>query len=1606
MRESTVVHGFTAAENLGRLRNCLKGEAREHVSGLLYTATDPAVIMKTLEQTYGRPEIIIDRALEEIKKLPRSGSSASELNTLATKLQNIVTSISCVDNRGYLLNPMLARQVIDKLSLPLQVKWWDFAEQSTGEGEPEIVRLSRFLMGEADKAMRHSYSTPSRSTTDMNVARETRAKPPRINERRRVYTTSAEKKDVCHCCGEGHLTTQCGRLAAMTVPERWKWAKEARICFLCLRSKHQRFRCGAKKCGVNECREPHHALLHLRKDAEAVREPTERKESAGKPTRNEESVMTASAHKANTNEKVLLKVCPITVKGRNGEEVSTYALLDEGSTITLVDEEIAAKIGADGPKRPLNIHGINSSQREAQSRMVSLAVRGKEQPHYHQIKARTVKKLTLGNHSVRREVVQQLRHLKTLREDDVCYENVKPRVLIGADNWHLIVTRKLLAGKKNQPAASLTLLGWTVHGSAPRGVVMSQGIDRVLHIRSWQGDGSRDELFEMVKSHFDMDALGISSKKKPVAEEERALKIFSDTVRKVDGRFEVGLPWREDVVSMPSSYDMAIQRLRGIERKMDRSPQFREAYTTQVNKLLDKGYAEPCEEGHVVNGRTWYVPHFAVTNPNKPGKVRLVFDAAARSDGVCLNDVLLDGPDLLQALYGILFRFREGKIAVTADIREMFLRVKIRRKDRTVQHFLWRGDDRRGIPRRYVMTSMIFGARSSPFLAHSVRNRNAEDNKETHPRAYLAITQNHYMDDWVQSFADEAEAARTIAEVREVHGKAGFELAGWDSNREHLMIDIPEEDRARQPKELGANAHPYGKTLGVLWIPETDELAFNTMMPRVPEDIRDGSRTPTKREALGMVMSLFDPLGLLSPYTVRAKITLQKLWRIKLGWDEPLPEEEAREFEEWIQDLDSIKELRLPRCYGRDEDVVNTELHIFTDASEQAYAAAAYWRFERRDGSVSVALIAGKAKVAPMKAQSIPRMELQAALIGARLAAEIRREHGFEPRDVTFWSDSKTVLHWVRNDSARYTPFVAHRLGEIGELTEPGQWRWVPTKENVADDATRIGGSILKTDDRWFVGPGFLYGPRNEWPKELPANDETTEVLVNFATDAEPFIDATRFSTYGKLLRATAYALAFIDMCRRKTKSMEARHTEEAERLLVRQAQRESFSEDYERLKRGERVKRGSRLHKLDPEYGGDGIIRLNGRIKAAPLAELVRSPPILDGAHHITRLMIRQEHEAHHHVGTEHIVNNMRQKYWILRLRPAARHVMHQCINCRLRKTAPTVPVKGDLPRDRLAAYTRPFSNCGVDCFGPMWVTIGRRREKRWGMLFTCLVTRAVHIELIASLSTDSAIMAIRRMGARRGWPKTMWSDNGTNFHGADAELRTAHARWVQEAPSYVKKRPLAWRYIDPGAPNQGGAWERLIRTVKTALHATLAEQAPKEEVLITTMAEIEHTVNSRPLTHVSVSAEDEDALTPNHFLIGSATGLPITGVTEIADRKTWFASQALADKFWTRWLREYLPTLAARDDVRRKEERVHVGDVVIIADGLLPRNVWPRGVVERTYIGPDNVVRSAEVRTKGGIFRRPVRRLIVLTKEDGSEDLRRGEDVADRITPLTSPP
>ncbi|XP_026325448.1 uncharacterized protein LOC113234358 [Hyposmocoma kahamanoa] len=316
--------------------------------------------------------------------------------------------------------------------------------------------------------------------------------------------------------------------------------------------------------------------------------------------------------------------------------------------------------------------------------------------------------------------------------------------------------------------------------------------------------------------------------------------------------------------------------------------------------------------------------------------------------------------------------------------------------------------------------------------------------------------------------------------------------------------------------------------------------------------------------------------------------------------------------------------------------------------------------------------------------------------------------------------------------------------------------------------------------------------------------------------------------------------------------------------------------------------------------------------------------------------------------------------------------------------RATPPQPSTGNHPPSRLAHHQRPFTYTGLDFFGPLQVTVGRTRQKRYGAIFTCLTTRAVHVEVAGDLSTDSAIMALRRFISRRGCPTELWSDQGTNLRGADAELQRAVLEAIQEDASI---RFIKWRYIPPSAPFMGGAWERLVRSIKTALYTVLHERAPKEEVLHTLLVEAEHTLNSRPLTHVSTAPEDENPLTPNHFLLGGPSRVPLPGAftdTDIDGRKIWRTSQRLADMFWSRWVKEYLPDLQHRRTPRATNGALQLGDLVFIADGTLPRNTWPRGIIVATYPGPDGEIRAVDVRTNRGILRRPTKKLVIIATGD----------------------
>ena len=578
----------------------------------------------------------------------------------------------------------------------------------------------------------------------------------------------------------------------------------------------------------------------------------------------------------------------------------------------------------------------------------------------------------------------------------------------------------------------------------------------------------------------------------------------------------------------------------------------------------------------------------------------------------------------------------------------------------------------------------------------------------------------------------------------------------------------------------------------------------------------------------------------------------------------------------------------------------------------------------------------------------------------------------------------------------RYHVFVANRVAEIREATSPDQWRHVPSDLNAADGGSR-GHTLddLRDGSPWMSGPDFLRAPEDEWPQaaEPPAtavlkNDPETKLICSTSVDTSPDIreampDAARFSRWTVAVRTVAVILRWRRKVSRRPEHQEADEFSEAATLWMKLVQKEKYGSELADLQNGVPLSSTSSLASFSPAMK-DGLICFDTRTKRSPdLSNTARYPPILARDHPYTKLLIRHLHEKMGHRAHDAVLVELRQRCWVPQAAREIRKVAARCQTCRNRKAQPCQPRMAPLPRSRVTMLGGAFLATGVDYFGPLLVTRGRTVVKLWGVIFRCFATRAVHLDLVESLDTDSALLAISRFQARRGNVKEMWSDNGTNFRGADKELKAA-LRALDQAKMKAKLNVegIKWFFNPPGNPEAGGVWERHIRTVKQTLRAILREQKPRYEVLSTVLCEVEKIMNSTPLFHVPVGPYDEDVLTPYHFLIGRATpSYPVGNLAQESSlRKRWKQAQKLADHFWERWVREYLPTLVKRTKWREEVKNVQEGDVVIIADPQHPRGLWPKGTVEKAFKGEDGITRSVIVQTAHGRLHRSVRKIIVL--------------------------
>lgn len=1604
-RNSTMMCGYTDAENLMRLQKCLRGNALDVVRSNLLLPSSVPQVMATLETLFGNPERLIQSLLTRVRNT--AAPNADKLETLinfGVVVQNLVGHLKAANQHAHLTNPSLLHDLVDKLPANIRLDWALYKKRVVAadletfsnymsaiiSAASDVTHFSDFEMSQP---VFRNEKQKSKEKTFLNAHSSFDDYRRQKGDDSNIKTVAAVKP--CFVCEKvGHRVKECYTFKSLSLNDRWKTVKMHQLCEKCL-VPHGKWPCRSlKSCDISGCTEHHHSLLH-----------------PGVPQSSEVAVV--SLHRQPAKNPTIFRIIPVVLYGK-ATHIETFAFLDEGSDVTLLDEEIADLLGLEGEQKGLCLKWTSNVTRdEANSRQINMEITGAGGGRrFPLMNVRTVGRLELPLQTLDYvQLAKQFPHLQNLPIRS--YKNASPRLLIGLSNLQLAIPLKCREGRGNEPMATKTRLGWTIFGN-----MAESNVSHSFHICECTPD---ERLHNLVKEFFAVENLGITSGSLPEGvEDARAKAILQETTRKGDnGHYETGLLWRYDQFEFSSSYAMAAERFYCLERRLDAHPELRDNLDKQIAEYQSKGYAHKAskQELEVADPkRAWYLPLGIVTNPKKPGKVRIIWDAAAKVNGVSFNSMLLKGPDMLTSLPSVLFRFRERKFCVTADIREMYHQVNIRPADRSSQRFLYRSKPS-DVLETYIMDVATFGSTCSPCSAQHVKNVNAEEWKKVYPEAASAIVDNHYVDDYLDSRDTEEELANLAIDVRTVHSKAGFDLRNWRSNSMKVLRRVGEEP-AKTGKIIGEDKlNQTERVLGMAWLPTDDSFTFSVVLSDDLQRMVFGSGTVTKRGVLKLLMTLFDPHGLISNFLIHGKIVIQDLWRSGVSWDEAIPQEIYARWKRWINQLSCLENVKVPRCYFPSydvEDLQTIELHIFVDASESAYACVAYFRIIER-GEPRCAFVSSKAKVAPLKSLSIPRLELQAGVIGSRLAKSIRDNHTLPISRTVFHSDSTTLLSWIRSDTRKYRQYVAVRVGEILELSNVSDWRWVPTKLNVADEATKWSNRpVVEPNSRWFRGPEFLYLPEECWPQQIAVPTSTTMEMRSIHVHQENFhcsvIDVFRFSKWERLLRSVAYIFYFSDCCRAVKEDrnglLDRTHFERAERALWRLAQKDEYAEELveltrksnETTRRQLRFEKSSTIRKLSPFLDEFGVIRMEGRIEASPFATFdAKFPIILPKGHRVTELLLDSYHRRFGHGFGETVVNEIRQKFHVSNLRVLVRGLSKRCTYCLVHKAEPKVPRMAPLPAVRVTPFERPFSRVGVDYCGPFTIKVLRSNVKRWVALFTCLATRAVHLEVVTSLSTESCKLAFRRFIDRRGAPSEIYTDNGTNFQGTCRELAKQLASVNQGLAETFTDANSKWFFIPPASPHMGGVWERMVRSIKAAMNGIHHLRPPTEEVFQTLCTEAESMVNCRPLTYVPLDTSDQEALTPNHFLLLSSSGVKQT-VKQPTDegtglRSNWDQCQLLLERFWTRWIREYLPTITRRtkwfDDVQPLTE----GSLVLIVNDK-ERNSWVRGKVVKLIPGADGRIRQADVQIAGGgILRRAVAKLAVLDVLEAGKPARTGQ-------------
>ncbi|XP_062541721.1 uncharacterized protein LOC134209722 [Armigeres subalbatus] len=1174
-------------EKLHYLKGCLQGEPTTLIDSLQITAANYQVAWGMLTKRYNNSKLLKKRQIQSLLKLPvLAKESASELHLLVEGFEKIVQILDQIVQPGDYKDLLLVNLLSSRLDPCTRRSWEEFS--STKEKDT-LKELTEFLQ----RRVRVLESLPFKAA-DCTKSIHQPASRQKVSAVKNSFSTVQVSGGRCPACTGTHPLFQCGTFQRMSVADKDSLLRSHSLCRNCFRQGHQAKECQSKYSCRN-CKGRHHTQVCFKSERDSNPRPSSKQRGTNmakgtpEPTPSTsgstspqvanlaatDSLVAGTIHQCSS--KVLLATAIVVVQDDEGKRIPARALLDSGSESNFITEHLSQRLNVFRSKVDISVHGIGLAATKVNQRIVA-TIRSRLSEFSRQMGFLVLPKVTSNLPTANVNIAGwTIPKGVELADPSFCVSSGVDLVLgVEAFFDYFNSGRKIELGAKH-PALHDSVFGWIVSGGFSEDI---QGLQSSCNI------ATTDRLEHLLTRFWAMEEAESTNSYSP--EESRCEAIFSKTVqRRSDGRYSVALPKNENAISrLGESKEIAFRRFLSTERRLIKDTSLRKQYIRFMEEYLQLGHMRKVEEDPKPTKRCFLPFSPVVKEASTTTKVRVVFDASCKTaSGLALNEVLLVGPVIQQSLRSIILRSCMKQILLVADVEKMFRQILVHPEDRPFQSILWRPSPLEEVC-VYELNTVTYGTKPASFLATRTLTQLAMDEGERYPLAAQAITEDTYMDDVITGCDNLEDAKKIQQQLDEMTKSGGFQLRKWASNCAEVLKSIPDDNRAiRLAEGINLDPDPSVKALGLTWLPGKDVFRFQFDVPPV-----ESVETLTKRKILSIIATLFDPLGFIGATSIAAKVFMQLLWTTldergqRLDWDQPLPPTVGESWRKFHVQLPILNEIRIERCVII-PNVVDVQIHCFSDASQKAYGACLYIRSQAVDGNVKVQLLSSNSKVSPLKPQTIPRLELSGALIAAQLFEKVRQATNLQVR-TTFWVDSSCALRWIQASPSTWSTFVANRVAKIQELTEGCVWRHVAGVENPADLVSRgIGPKDIVNNGFWWHGPSWLAKERSYWPNSNPDLKEEgeeerrrTAVVVTASAVAdfnEVFISTT--NSYTTLIRRVAIWQRLIRSLQtpedRPNGFLRADELRQAECTLIRKVQEEVFPDELLAVRKKESVK-------------------------------------------------------------------------------------------------------------------------------------------------------------------------------------------------------------------------------------------------------------------------------------------------------------------------------------------------------------------------------------------------------------------------------------------------